>query len=83
MNPRLEAIARRRGQLIVEIAGERVQLRVALGAVRQGAALAGLGLMAGRLVARYPSMRLLATTGFAAYAARHVMTRWRAPDSTR
>lgn len=83
MNPRLETIARRRGQLIAEIAGERVQLRVALGAVRQRAALAGLGLMAGRLVARYPWMRLLAVAGFAAYAARHVLARLRAPDSTR
>jgi hypothetical protein len=67
---RLRAIARRRRALLAEIRRQRAAQRVTIAALRQELAFAGLGLIAGRLLARRPWLRALALGALAAVATR-------------
>lgn len=60
MNTRRQAIAQRRAALVREIALERGRTAVLLDELRTQLALAGLGLVAGRLLSRSGWPRLLA-----------------------
>jgi hypothetical protein len=60
MKTRLAAIARRRAALLHEIEGERERVAATLDGLRTQLALAGVGLLAGRLLRRSRWMRLLA-----------------------
>jgi hypothetical protein len=68
MIPRLAALTARRAALLEEMAQERDGMGELLGAVRTQLAIAGLGLMAGRLLRRSRWLRLLAG-GSALFAA--------------
>jgi hypothetical protein len=72
---RLHAIAYRRAMLRAEIEQQRAALREALAAARTDLALAGLGLIAGRVLVRRPWLRALVLGGLAAFAARRLATR--------
>jgi hypothetical protein len=60
MKAQLHSLALRRERLRAEIEGQRSGLRVALATIRQDLALASLGLLAWRLLARRPLLRTLA-----------------------
>jgi len=66
MNTRRHAIAQRRAALVREIALERERTAALLGELRTQLALAGLGLVAGRLLGRSRWLRLLALGSAAA-----------------
>ena len=75
MSAPLHAIAQRRAVLRAEIARQRAGLREALGVAAQDLALAGLGLVAGRVLVRRPWLRALAFGALAAFAARRAAIR--------
>jgi hypothetical protein len=80
MKQRLRAIAHRRASLRAEIDDQRTMLRERLADLRNDVALAGLGFLASRLVARHRWLRrTLMFGGLAALVARHVATRGRRP----
>jgi hypothetical protein len=57
MIPKLAALAQRRARLIADIDRERESVRDTYAVIRQDLVYAGLGLMAGRLVARHAWLR--------------------------
>jgi hypothetical protein len=57
MIPRLAAVVQRRAHLIADIERERASLRSSYASIRQDLVYAGLGLMAGRLLARHTWLR--------------------------
>ena len=61
MNARLDGIARRRALLVQEIAGERERMAQTLSTLRAQVALAGVGLLATRLLRRSRWFRLLSS----------------------
>lgn len=69
MNTRLDAIARRQAVLIDEIAGERDRMTSLIDGLRTQVAIAGLGLLAGRLLRRSRWLRMLAAGGAVVAAA--------------
>jgi hypothetical protein len=75
MSAQLQAIERRRAALGREIGQTRAAQRQALSAVRQELAVAGLGLVIGRLLVRRPWLRAAVMAGVAAVAARRLGTR--------
>lgn len=80
MNTRLQAMARRRAELVREIALERDRSAARLAELRTQLALAGLALLAGRLLRRSRWARVLAlgsavATGILPLAARWLATR--------
>jgi hypothetical protein len=75
LKARLHAIAQRRRGLGAEIEQQRAVLRETLAVVQQDVALAGLGLVVGRVLVRRPWLRALALGALAAVAARRLAIR--------
>jgi hypothetical protein len=71
----MHAIAQRRRRLGAEIDQQRAVLRETLAVVQQDVALAGLGLVVGRVLVRRPWLRALALGALAAVAARRLAIR--------
>jgi hypothetical protein len=61
---RLTQLARRRTQVISQIANSRRELNANLSAARKDVALAGLGFLAQRFLAKHPILRTLAIAAF-------------------
>jgi hypothetical protein len=68
MIPKLTALAQRRSQLIADIDRERERLRGTYAVIRQDLVYAGLGLMAGRLIARHAWLRTVSLAALAIVA---------------
>jgi hypothetical protein len=60
MRSHFDAIARRRSQLVEEIALERIRVAITLENLRKEMALAGLGLMASHFIGRHRWLRIAA-----------------------
>lgn len=75
MKTRLRAIARRRAALVAEIRQQRTAQHVVISALRQDLAFTGLGLVAGRLLAHRPWLRMLVLGALAALAAKRIAAR--------
>jgi hypothetical protein len=75
MNARLAAIARRRVDLVEEIAAQRDELAQVLLQVRKQIALAGVLMLATRLLRRSRWLRLLGAAGAVAAAALPLVAR--------
>lgn len=69
MNARLDGIARRRALLVQEIASERERMAQTLGSLRAQLAIAGIGLLATRLLRRSRWFRLLSAAAAVASVA--------------
>lgn len=76
MNTRLQAIVQRRAALVREIALERDRSAARLAELRTQLALAGLALLAGRLLRRSRWARLLALGSAIATGILPLATRW-------
>lgn len=63
MNTRLVALSSRRAALVDEMARERERMAALIDGLRTQVAIAGLGLLAGRLLRRSRWLRLLAAGG--------------------
>jgi hypothetical protein len=57
MMPKLAALAQRRSQLVADIDRERENIRGTYAVIRQDLVYAGLGIMAGRLMAHHAWLR--------------------------
>jgi hypothetical protein len=68
MIPKLTVLAQRRAHLIADIDRERESLRGIHADIRQDLIYAGLGLMAGRLMARHAWLRTASLVGLAIVA---------------
>jgi hypothetical protein len=68
MIPKLAVLAQRRAHLIANIDRERESLRGTYAAIRQDLVYAGLGLMAGRLMARHAWLRTASLVALAIVA---------------
>jgi hypothetical protein len=68
MISKLTALAKRRTRLIAEIDHERESLRSTYAYIRQELVYAGLGLMAGRLLARHTWLRTFSLAALAVFA---------------
>jgi len=66
MKTPFQTLSLRRARLVDEIEGQRTSLRIGLAAIRQDMALASLGLLVWRLLARRPVLRTLAGLAVAA-----------------
>jgi hypothetical protein len=75
VNARLDAIARRRELLVQQIADEREAMAQALSSLRAQAAIAGVGLLATRLLRRTRWFRALSSIAAVASLALPVVSR--------
>jgi hypothetical protein len=75
MIPRLAALIQRRARLIADINRERTSLRGTYGVIQQDLVYAGLGLMAGRLLTRYPWLRTTTLAALAIFAGSRLVTK--------
>lgn len=75
MIARLRAITLRRAALIDEIGGERDRMTALIDSLRTQIAIAGLGLLAGRLLRRTHWLRMLAAGGTVIAAALPLLAR--------